>query len=89
MNEGKNNEDFATYKVNDYHFMLFGACDGQSLILLRLQGVCKGFVHLGLHLRGWLRLPQIKVDFRPSGRNFHKISEFFKWFPQKNIIFVI
>ena len=22
MNEGKNNEDFATYKVNDYHFML-------------------------------------------------------------------
>ena len=31
-------------------------------ILLRLQGVCKGFVHLGLHLRGWLRLPQIKVE---------------------------
>lgn len=28
MNEGKNNEDFATYKVNDYHFMLLGACDG-------------------------------------------------------------
>lgn len=27
MNEGKNNEDFTIYIVNDYHFMLFGAYD--------------------------------------------------------------
>lgn len=43
MNEGKNNEDFATYKVNDYHFMLFGAYDRLPICMYvgRLQIVCK------------------------------------------------
>ena len=27
MNEGKNNEDFTIYIVNDYYFMLFEAYD--------------------------------------------------------------
>ena len=31
MNEGKNNEDFTIYIVNDYHFMPFGACDGLQI----------------------------------------------------------
>ncbi len=31
MNEDKNNEDFTIYIVNDYHFMLFGACDGLQI----------------------------------------------------------
>ena len=46
-----------------FRFRLRQICakDSVAHILLRLQGVCKGFVHLGLHLRGWLRLPQIKV----------------------------
>ena len=32
MNEGKNNEDFATYKVNDYHFMLLERMIGYQYV---------------------------------------------------------
>lgn len=62
MNEGKNNEDFATYKVNDYHFMLFGAYDRLPICMYvgRLQIVCKTSEKNGVHRRGWPCLPQNK-----------------------------
>ena len=59
MNEGKNNEDFATYKVNDYHFMLLERVMDYK-IDRSIQGFCKIPLYFRQHRRGWPCLPQNK-----------------------------
>ena len=49
-------EDFATHIVNECYDL------ERMMGNLSYYFDYKGFVHLGLHLRGWLRLPQIKVE---------------------------